>query len=171
MATGFLALGPKAVAQQDKKKMLYDVYDEQLDVTSKAFLGVTLACSRCHDHKFDPFTNRDYYSMISIFASTKSFRDPSTHVSKLYFRPLVPDEEYDRFLDHRKATFEKRLEIEETVVKEVERHDEQLLPHLADYMLAARAVREGGATPREAAACKKPERRHFAEMGVVSQAA
>ena len=154
VATGFLALGPKAVAQQDKKKMLYDVYDEQLDVTSQAFLGVTLACSRCHDHKFDPFSNRDYYSMISIFASTKSFRDPSTHVSKLYFRPLVPDEEYDRFLDHRKATFEKRLEIEETVVKGIERHDEKLLPHLADYMLAARAVREGGAIPRGAAQAK-----------------
>ena len=154
VATGFLALGPKAVAQQDKKKMLYDVYDEQLDVTSKAFLGVTLACSRCHDHKFDPFPTRDYYSLISIFASTKNFRDPSTHVSKLYFRPLVPEEEYERFLGHRKATFEKRMEIEEKVVKEVERHDEQLLPHLADYMLAARGIHRGSATLRESALAK-----------------
>ena len=76
VATGFLALGAKAIAQQDKKKMLYDVYDEQVDVTSKALLGVTLACARCHDHKFDPLLTKDYYSMISMFASTKSFSIP-----------------------------------------------------------------------------------------------
>ncbi|HEX5084402.1 MAG TPA: DUF1549 domain-containing protein, partial [Blastocatellia bacterium] len=58
IATGFLALGPKAIAQQDKKKMLYDVYDEQVDVTTKAFLGLTVACARCHDHKFDPILTK-----------------------------------------------------------------------------------------------------------------
>src|SRR5262245_17931397 len=59
IATGFLALGPKAIAQQDKKKMLYDVYDEQVDVTTKAFLGLTVSCARCHDHKFDPILTKD----------------------------------------------------------------------------------------------------------------
>src|SRR5581483_9948224 len=54
IATGFLALGPKLIAEQDKIKMFYDIVDEQIDVTGKAFLGLTLACARCHDHKFDP---------------------------------------------------------------------------------------------------------------------
>jgi hypothetical protein len=45
VATGFLALGAKAIAQQDKQKMLYDVWDEQVDVTSKAFLGMTVSCA------------------------------------------------------------------------------------------------------------------------------
>src|SRR6185295_2144246 len=74
VATGFLALGPKPIAQQDKVKMVYDVVDEQIDVTAKAFLGLTVSCARCHDHKFDPILTKDYYSMASIFASTKSFQ-------------------------------------------------------------------------------------------------
>ncbi|MYC81961.1 MAG: DUF1549 domain-containing protein, partial [Acidobacteria bacterium] len=51
VATGFLVLGPKALAEQDKEKFLFDVADEQIDVTGRTFLGLTLACSRCHDHK------------------------------------------------------------------------------------------------------------------------
>src|SRR5439155_11170887 len=58
IATGFLALGQKALAQQDKKKLLFDMYDEQIDTLSKGILGVTLSCARCHDHKFDPFLSR-----------------------------------------------------------------------------------------------------------------
>ena len=58
VATGFLALGPKALAQQDKQRMLYDVWDEQLDVVSKGFLGLTVTCARCHDHKFDPIPHQ-----------------------------------------------------------------------------------------------------------------
>ena len=63
IATGFLALGPKLVAEQDKVKMFYDIVDEQIDVTGKAFLGLTIACARCHDHKFDPISTKDYYSL------------------------------------------------------------------------------------------------------------
>src|SRR5947207_1336894 len=75
IATGFLALGPKALAQQDKMKMMYDIYDEQVDVVSKAFLGLTVSCARCHNHKFDPILTQDYYSLVSIFASTQQFSD------------------------------------------------------------------------------------------------
>ena len=90
VATGFLALGPKAVAQQDKKRMLYDIYDEQIEVVSKAMLGLTVACARCHDHKFDPILTQDYYSLAGIFASTRNFKDPEAHVSRMLLKPLVP---------------------------------------------------------------------------------
>jgi hypothetical protein len=73
IATGFLAVGQKAIAQQDKKKMLYVVYDEQIDVAGKSFMGLTIACARCHDHKFDPILTKDYYSLTSIYSSTNSF--------------------------------------------------------------------------------------------------
>lgn len=47
-----------------------DTIDERIDTTTKAFLGLTVACSRCHDHKFDPIPSADYYSLHGIFAST-----------------------------------------------------------------------------------------------------
>ena len=94
VATGFLALGAKALAQVDKKKMLYDVWDEQVDVTSRAFLGLTMACARCHDHKFDPIRTKDYYSMVGMFASTRSFEQPNQGVASLLYRPLTPAAEY-----------------------------------------------------------------------------
>jgi len=72
VATGFLAIGLKLLAEQDKPKMVYDMVDEQLDTTTRAFMGLTVACARCHDHKFDPIPTRDYYSLASILASTKS---------------------------------------------------------------------------------------------------
>jgi cytochrome c553 len=70
--TGFLALGPKLLAEPDKQKMKMDIADEQLDTLGKAVLGLTLGCARCHDHKFDPIPQRDYYSLLSIFTSTRT---------------------------------------------------------------------------------------------------
>ncbi len=69
-ATGFLALGPKVLAEADQTKMLMDIIDEQIDTTGRAFLGLTFGCARCHDHKFDPISQADYYSMVGIFKST-----------------------------------------------------------------------------------------------------
>ncbi len=58
IATGLLALGPRPLAQQDRVQAIYDVVDEQIDTTTKAFMGLTVACARCHDHKFDPILTR-----------------------------------------------------------------------------------------------------------------
>ncbi|MBS1791920.1 MAG: PSD1 domain-containing protein [Acidobacteria bacterium] len=155
IATGFLALGPKAVAQQDKKKMLYDVYDEQVDVTSKAFLGLTLACARCHNHKFDALLTKDYYSMINIFASTKSFTNPDSHVSVVFEKPLVPKSEWEKYEAARKQhqAKEKRLrtELDEIVDTVREPAAKQQAARLADYMLAARKVYTGNAKIEELA--------------------
>ena len=84
--------------------MIYDVVDEQIDTTSKAFMGLTVACARCHDHKFDPILTKDYYSLASIFASTTSFRNlgrPGS-VSYIYYAPLDPAA-YARYQTHRWA--------------------------------------------------------------------
>jgi cytochrome c553 len=154
VATGFLALGAKAIAQQDKKKMLYDVYDEQVDVVSKALLGQTLACARCHDHKFDPFSTKDYYSLVSIFASTRSFKDPEAHVSKLLFVPLVPKAEYERYQEYQQKLSQNKMAIEDLLEEGKERYNLQLVPHLASYMLAAREVYLGGKRPVQAAVAR-----------------
>jgi len=69
IATGVLALGPKSVAQGEEQ-FRYDVIDDQIDVTGRAFLAMTIACARCHDHKYDPIPTADYYALAGIFRST-----------------------------------------------------------------------------------------------------
>ncbi|MBC7965271.1 MAG: DUF1553 domain-containing protein, partial [Fuerstia sp.] len=75
VATGFLVLGAKVLAEPDREKLDMDTIDEQLDATGKVFLGMTLGCVRCHDHKFDPIKQTDYYGLAAIFKSTKTFGD------------------------------------------------------------------------------------------------
>jgi len=70
-ATTFLALGVKIDAEQDPEKKRSDIIDEQIDTIGRAFLGVTIGCARCHDHKFDPFTAEDYYAMAGVLRSTR----------------------------------------------------------------------------------------------------
>ena len=73
IATGFLALGPKGLNEKNKKQFTADLVDEQLDAITRATLATTVACARCHDHKFDPITQRDYYAMAGIFLSSKTY--------------------------------------------------------------------------------------------------
>jgi hypothetical protein len=72
IATGFLSLGPKVLAEPDKVKMEMDIIDEQIDTLGRAVLGITFGCARCHDHKFDPVPTDDYYALAGIFKSTKT---------------------------------------------------------------------------------------------------
>jgi hypothetical protein len=93
-ATGFWVLGPKMLAEQDKAKMRIDIVDEQVDTFSRTMLGVTLSCARCHDHKFDPFTQQDYYAVAGLLMSTRAMADEA-FVSKWMERPL-PSQARDR---------------------------------------------------------------------------
>jgi hypothetical protein len=70
VATGFLAIGPKMLAEDDPVKQQMDIVDEQLDTTCRVFMALTMGCARCHDHKFDPFEMSDYYALAGIFKST-----------------------------------------------------------------------------------------------------
>ncbi len=72
VATGFLAIGSKGHNNRDKRQFTMDLVDEQIDTMSQAMLGLTLACARCHDHKFDPVTQRDYYALAGIFLSSET---------------------------------------------------------------------------------------------------
>ena len=72
VATGFLAVGSKGHNQRDRRQFAMDLVDEQIDAMSQSMLGLTLACARCHDHKFDPVTQRDYYALAGIFLSSET---------------------------------------------------------------------------------------------------
>ena len=80
-ALGFFALGP--VYYGDAKKL--DQYDDRIDTLTRGFMGLTVACARCHDHKFDPIPTRDYYALASVFAS-------SDYVET----PLIPEAEIEK---------------------------------------------------------------------------
>lgn len=72
IATGFLVLGPKVLAEKDEAKMEMDIIDEQIDTVGRSIMGLTLGCARCHTHKFDPISHHDYYGLAGIFQSTQT---------------------------------------------------------------------------------------------------
>ncbi|MDF1741590.1 MAG: PSD1 and planctomycete cytochrome C domain-containing protein [Verrucomicrobiales bacterium] len=72
VATSFLAIGTKGLNEVNSRQFRFDLADEQLDTTTQAFLATTVACARCHDHKFDPIPMADYYSMAGIFLSSET---------------------------------------------------------------------------------------------------
>ncbi len=94
VATGFLVNGSWDRGDADKEKMLSDMIDDQIDTIGKAFMGLTIGCSRCHDHKFDPISNRDYYALAGIFYSTRIMKELGAKGGEITLqrRPLVPDD-------------------------------------------------------------------------------
>jgi hypothetical protein len=96
IATSFLVLGPKVLADRNKLKRKLDVIDEQIDTVGKVFLGLTLGCARCHDHKFDPVPTADYYALAGIFSSTSTLngiKGGNAVIAGWIERPLGPDGE------------------------------------------------------------------------------
>ncbi|GAB5405193.1 MAG: DUF1549 domain-containing protein [Aureliella sp.] len=89
IATGFWAMGNTNLEQQDKTQLEMDYIDEQLEVMGRTFLGQTIGCARCHDHKFDPIPTRDYYALAGIMRSTVAM--DHDNVSKWLDRPLPLD--------------------------------------------------------------------------------
>jgi mono/diheme cytochrome c family protein len=99
VATGFLVLGPKMLAEDDPVKMEMDIIDEQVDTIGRAVLGLSLGCARCHDHKFDPIPTTDYYALAGIFKSTKTMENHSV-VAMWSERPLATPAEIARLAAH-----------------------------------------------------------------------
>ena len=127
-ATGFLVLGPKMLAEQDKPKLVMDLIDEQIDVVSRAFLGLTVGCARCHDHKFDPIAARDYYALAGIFKSTRTMANLE-FVSKFNERCVSTRSELSAIEAYGKALAVKTNQLATAIRKanadlvDVRRHD------------------------------------------------
>ena len=71
-ATGFLGAGvfPTQITKNEVERTRYDALDDMAATTGTAFLGLTVGCARCHDHKFDPIPQADYYRLVSTFTTT-----------------------------------------------------------------------------------------------------
>lgn len=114
IATGFLSLGAKVLAEVDARKMEMDIVDEQIDTFGRAFLGLTLGCSRCHDHKFDPIRTDDYYALAGIFQSTRTMEN-FKKVARWHENAIATPQElaakaaYDRDLAEKKNMLERTI--------------------------------------------------------------
>ncbi len=73
IATTFLAIGSKNVNEQNRIQFRADLIDEQIDTTTRVFLGTSVACARCHDHKFDAIPQSDYYALAGVFGNTETY--------------------------------------------------------------------------------------------------
>ena len=78
VATTFLTNGVWDRGDADKEKIVSDMADDNIDTIGKAFLGLTLGCARCHDHKFDPISTEDYYALAGIFYSSHILKELGT---------------------------------------------------------------------------------------------
>jgi hypothetical protein len=138
-ATGFLSIGPRLIAEQDKPKMLYDFIDEQIDTVTRGILGLTVACARCHDHKFDPIATADYYSLAAIFANTKAFSKIGTGgVSEIYYAPLAPADVVLKWVEHQAKVGALYRQINSVRDEETEKRQAPLRSQIAEYMVATR---------------------------------
>jgi hypothetical protein len=111
IATGFLSMGPKVLAEGDQAKMELDIIDEQIDTLGKAVLGLTLGCARCHDHKFDPIRTQDYYALAGIFKSTRTM-ESFARIARWHEHSLASEEELARAKAHQERIAAKKQEIE-----------------------------------------------------------
>ena len=140
-ATGFLSIGPRLIAEQDKPKMLYDFIDEQIDTTTRAASWAWTAAygARCHDHKFDPIATADYYSLAAIFANTKSFdRIGTGGVSDIYYAPLAPQDVVLKYIENQARLSNMRRRIGAITEAENDKRMAPLRPQIAVYMMATR---------------------------------
>ena len=135
-ATGFLTLGPKMLAEDDPVKMRMDIVDEQLDTMSRAFMGLTVGCARCHDHKFDPIPTADYYALAGIFKSSKTMKNFKV-VAEWHEYVLAPKADRDALAAHLGLIAEKAKEIAAITEAQNEILVREGWTRAGDYLLAA----------------------------------
>ena len=124
-ATGFLVLGPWAWFDMDREQMRMDVADLQIDLVGRTFLGLTLGCARCHDHKFDPVTTRDYYALAGIFRSTRTISNDNMN-GGINLVPLPTNAKIARRFADEMERWEKRLADVEAADKEHAEEEEEI---------------------------------------------
>jgi len=141
VATGFLALGTKGLNERNNRQFRFDLVDEQIDTTTRAFLATTVACARCHDHKFDPIPMSDYYAMAGIFLSSETlYGTPvgiqNSHPAELVSLPAVA------------ASGRAEKSLAEMIRLEFQLHE--LRERVEETLTEARELRQNGETEKAA---------------------
>ncbi len=143
-ATGFLVLGAKVLAEPDREKLVMDTIDEQIDTIGKAFLGITLGCVRCHDHKFDPVKQPEYYSLAAIFKSTRTFADSGIGAIKYWNEySLATEEDLAQLKEIDQQIAEKKSAVTAFNDAARVRLQKESRAKAADYLMAASRFSHG----------------------------
>ncbi len=158
VATGLLAIADFVPGDVDKNQMIADYVNDQVDVVSRAFLGMSVACARCHDHKFDPISTEDYYALAGIFFSTRIIPGPTPGNTPLVRVPLLSSAEIAQAQAKAAEVSKRRAELERTVPGAIDREyrahlTTTLTTQSAEYLVAAAEYRKqlaGGDTPATA---------------------
>jgi hypothetical protein len=161
IATGFLAVGNWGGGDADKEKLLTDIADDQVDAVSRTFLGLTVACARCHDHKFDAISTKDYYGLAGIFFSTHILPNvgPKTDGPPMLNIPLASPAELARRAEHAKSLAEGQKQRRAAAERAYAEFARAQLGQTAKYLVAAweyqaQAGRPGAPSPETFAASK-----------------
>jgi hypothetical protein len=137
-ATAFLNLGAKVLAEPDKEKLTMDVVDEQIDVMGRAFMGLTLGCVRCHDHKFDPIPQDDYYALAAIFKSTQSFSvDRIGALSTAYEAPMGSFDDFAAIKSSERILKEQKEAVTKAEAAANKALKDEVRNKAVDYLMAA----------------------------------
>ncbi len=145
--TGLYAIGPRIhESGLDAKRLSYETLTDWVDTTASVFMGVTLACARCHDHKFDPFTQNDYFAMQAIFASAREVELPLWNaMGEADWR-----QSYPRVLAVQEARIAYQMFLEETKGKELsdeqQRRKQELFAAISNAVLKLPTSTAGQAT-------------------------
>jgi hypothetical protein len=138
---GFYALSP-------------EMQDERVDATTRGFLGLTVACAQCHDHKFDPIPQKDYYSLQGVWSSTEI-----TQV------PLAPKDDVEKWDTQKKAIDKLQAREKEFIDQQTDQLGVILAGQAARFLLAARQLApsadlDGETLDRMKAYLAKPDKEH-----------
>ncbi len=130
-ALGFFGLGAQYYKNTDAARARADELDDRVDTLTRGFLGLTVSCARCHDHKFDPIPTQDYYSLAGIF-----------HSSRLQTVPLVPQAEVNAWNDAQNRVKELEKKITEKIAASGPAIREAELQRVSQYLSSAFQFRQ-----------------------------
>ena len=168
-ALGFQGLAPSyhkevALAKLVLENRYADEWEDRVDAIGRGLLGLTLACARCHDHKYDPVTVEDYYSLASIFASCRQTT-----------RPVISDEEIAKSqpvrdkvtkLDEQVAAWDKQIKA---LSKEIAELEKKLKEHSAATPTDADPAGDSKAKPAAEPPVEKSENSAAATIAAASE--
>ena len=140
IATGMLALADFVPGDVDKELMVADYVDDMVNVVGQGIIGLTLACARCHEHKFDPITTEDYYALAGIFFSTSLVHDIPGNPGNT---PLVRAELLTR---SERQRIDAQIARQRKPLRDIEQEIDQLHSRLSEFEILTITWGESGVT-------------------------